>query len=282
MMKTAMVLVLFFCSANFLFAQDLIILKNGSEIKARVLEITPTTIEYRKYDDPVGPVESISKKEVSMVKYENGTKDIMRDKDSAPKKKRMAIERAERSERYEQTADSKPNRIGFFVDPLGFLEFGPMIGAEITLRSKLLIDATLRFIPLGALSYVTEADDNDGNPDRISGLGIGGAVKYLIPSRLGGLFVGGALEFSWWTSYYIQDSPARWQKDKQAIMPLVTAGYKFRLKSGFFITAGGYLGIQIPVVDQWYYTSNGDNTVYQIDKTIEPAGMFELSFGYEF
>jgi hypothetical protein len=278
----ARILILVIGCAGFLFAHDLIILKNGEEIKAKVLEITPTTIEYKKFDDLDGPTVSVPKTEVSMVKYQDGTKDILRDKDSPPKMRRRAVERAEHAERFERAADSKPNRVGFYVNPLGFLEFGPMVGAEFTIKSRFLIDATLRFFPLGALSYVTEATGDDGSPYRIAGLGIGGAFKYLVPSRMGGFFVGGVLEYSWWTSYFAQNTPTEWQRDKEVIMPLATAGYKFRFRSGFFITAGGFLGIQIPILDQWYYTNNGDNTIYLNDKNIEPAGMFELSFGYEF
>jgi hypothetical protein len=267
------VFTLLICCAGFVVAQDLIVLKNGEEIKAKVLQITPTTIEYKKFDDPYGPTVSLPKTEVSMVKYHNGTKDIIKDKNSSPKKK---------ARRYDESSDnSKSNRIGFYVDPLGFLEFGPMIGAEITLKSRFLIDGSLRFFPLGALSYITEADADDGSPYRIVGLGVSGAFKYFVPKRSGGFYIGGALEYSWWTSYFAQGTASEWLRDRVALMPLVTAGYKFRFRSGFFITTGGYLGIQIPLVDQWHYT-NGDNTVRLNDKTIEPAGMLEVSFGYEF
>jgi hypothetical protein len=271
MREAAIVFILFFCSANFLFAQDLIILKNGDEIKAKVLEITPTTVEYKKFGDLDGPSVSIPKTEVSMVKYQDGTKDVIKEKSPSPKNKRRPAE---------SSVNSNSDRIGFYVNPLGFVEFGPMIGTEITIKSRFLIDGSLRFFPLGVLSYVTEATGDDGSPNSISGLGIGGTFKYLFPSRLGGFYVGGVFEYSWWTSYFAQDKPSPWQRDKEVIMQLATIGYKFRFGPGFFINAGGFLGVQIPLVDQWHYS--GDNTIYQNDKTVEPAGMFEASFGYEF
>jgi len=277
MNKLATVFTLLICGATFLFAQDIIVLKNGLEIKGKVLEITPTTIEYKKFDDPDGPTMLVPKSDVSMVKYHDGTRDLLEGKSSSSKRKWRSTERSD-----ERSVDSRPNRIGFYVDPLGFLEFGPMIGTEITIKSRFLIDASLRFFPLGALSYVTEADADDGSPNRIAGLGISGAAKYFHPLRGGGFFVGGALEYSWWTSYYAQDKPAKWQKDEAVIMPLATVGYKFRFRSGFFITTGAYLGIEIPLVDQWYFTSIGDNTIHLNEKTLQPAGMFEVSFGYEF
>jgi len=57
-------------------AQDLIILKNGDEAQAKVLEVTAAEIKYRRFDNPEGPIYTINKSEVFLIKYENGTKDI--------------------------------------------------------------------------------------------------------------------------------------------------------------------------------------------------------------
>lgn len=57
-------------------AQDLITLKNGSDIKSKVLEINLTEIKYKKFDNLNGPIFSISKEDVLIIRYENGTKDI--------------------------------------------------------------------------------------------------------------------------------------------------------------------------------------------------------------
>lgn len=56
---------------------DIIILKNGSEIEAKVLEISTDEIKYKKCDNVDGPTYSIKKSEVFMIKYKNGTKDII-------------------------------------------------------------------------------------------------------------------------------------------------------------------------------------------------------------
>lgn len=55
---------------------DIITLKNGEEINAKVTEIGISEIKYKKCDNLNGPVFSISKVEVFMIKYANGTKDI--------------------------------------------------------------------------------------------------------------------------------------------------------------------------------------------------------------
>ena len=62
--------------ANVLLAQDNIILRTGEEIKAKVQEVGLADIKYKKTDNPTGPLYTILKSDVFMIKYENGTKDV--------------------------------------------------------------------------------------------------------------------------------------------------------------------------------------------------------------
>jgi hypothetical protein len=68
---------LFMClfSLSPIFAQDNIILKNGDELKSKILEVATTEIKYSKFDNPTGPIYTILKSDVFMIKYENGSKD---------------------------------------------------------------------------------------------------------------------------------------------------------------------------------------------------------------
>ena len=59
------------------FAQDFIVLKTGEEIKSKVTEITSNEIKYKKFDNLEGPAYSVNKSTVFMIKYKNGTKDII-------------------------------------------------------------------------------------------------------------------------------------------------------------------------------------------------------------
>lgn len=58
------------------YAQDLIIKKDGSDISVKVLEITITEVKYNKFNNLSGPIFTILKSDVLMIRYENGTKDI--------------------------------------------------------------------------------------------------------------------------------------------------------------------------------------------------------------
>lgn len=55
---------------------DVIVLKNGEEIKALVSEISSGLIKYKICDNPSGQDYTIKKSEVFMIKYINGTKDV--------------------------------------------------------------------------------------------------------------------------------------------------------------------------------------------------------------
>ena len=58
-------------------AQDIITLKNGDEIKAKVTEISSSEIKYKRFDNLEGPTIVIAKSEVFVIKYENGTREVI-------------------------------------------------------------------------------------------------------------------------------------------------------------------------------------------------------------
>jgi hypothetical protein len=54
---------------------DILILRSGEEVSAKVSEITDDLVKYRRCDMPDGPTYSVKKNDVFMIKYSNGTKD---------------------------------------------------------------------------------------------------------------------------------------------------------------------------------------------------------------
>ena len=58
------------------YSQDLIIKKNGDNIKCKVIEISLTEVKYKKFENIDGPIYTLLSKEIESIKYENGTKDI--------------------------------------------------------------------------------------------------------------------------------------------------------------------------------------------------------------
>lgn len=57
-------------------AQDIILKKDGNEIKAKVLEITDQFIKYKDFDFQEGPMRNIKIVDVFMIKYKDGQKEI--------------------------------------------------------------------------------------------------------------------------------------------------------------------------------------------------------------
>jgi len=62
---------------KWLDAQDVLFKKNGEELKVKVLEILQTEVKYKNFDNPDGPVYTISKSDVARIKYANGTDEVI-------------------------------------------------------------------------------------------------------------------------------------------------------------------------------------------------------------
>jgi|GEM_PF-772083 len=91
-----------------LVAQDVILKKDGSEINAKVLEITDQ-IKYKDFDFQSGPTRNVNISEVFMITYENGKKEVFNvsttpTMSSQPRQQQQSRQIATRG--YQQTPDS--------------------------------------------------------------------------------------------------------------------------------------------------------------------------------
>lgn len=75
-MKKLFVFVILIIMAEYSYSQDIIMLRTGDEVKAQIDEVGTNEIRYRKHENLGGPVYSINKADVFMIKYKNGSKDI--------------------------------------------------------------------------------------------------------------------------------------------------------------------------------------------------------------
>ncbi len=60
------------------YGQDIITLKNGEDVKSKILEVGITEVKYKKFDNLEGPSYTLTKAEIFMIKYQNGTKDVFK------------------------------------------------------------------------------------------------------------------------------------------------------------------------------------------------------------
>ena len=65
-------------SSQFIFAQDIILLKSGVKTHAIIRKVGVKTVEYVRYDNQGGPIYEILKEDIFNIKYENGTEDNFR------------------------------------------------------------------------------------------------------------------------------------------------------------------------------------------------------------
>lgn len=76
---SALFLVFLLCIGHVCIAQDIITQRNGGSIRAKVLKVKQYDIEYKLYDNQDGPLHTISKSDVSVITYPNGTTDEFKD-----------------------------------------------------------------------------------------------------------------------------------------------------------------------------------------------------------
>ena len=112
---TVVLLVAGFLAAGFpSFAQDIITKKDGTDIKAKVLEVNENEVKYRRYDYLDGPIFTMLKSEILIVRYENGTTDVFNGKGkSVPVVKsepEPTVEDADDRDRDEMKKDKKDSK----------------------------------------------------------------------------------------------------------------------------------------------------------------------------
>jgi hypothetical protein len=73
-----------------LAAQDIITKKNGDDVKSKVIEITFTEIKYKRFDNLEGPIFTLPKSEILIIRYENGSKDIFNQEKSDSQQNSLA------------------------------------------------------------------------------------------------------------------------------------------------------------------------------------------------
>jgi hypothetical protein len=74
-MKYILLFILFICSSNITKAQDTLSTRYGESILVIVIEVGTSEVKYKKLDNLNGPVFSMLKSDLLMIKYENGTKE---------------------------------------------------------------------------------------------------------------------------------------------------------------------------------------------------------------
>ena len=118
------------------FAQDIVILKNGTSIDAKVLEVDDNSVRYKKFNNPDGPTYTAKKETISEIRYKNGSKEIFNQaKATSPDKNPNSV----------WWTKARETKLGFWMDPLGLAQWGPMVGVVIRMGTNFDIKAYVRY-----------------------------------------------------------------------------------------------------------------------------------------
>ena len=284
-MKKAILAVLFLLAGGIysLFAQDIITLLNGNEIKAKVIEISSTEIRYKNYDNLDGPTIVLGKAEIFAIAYENGTREVINalaDGEVNGSEKGVSADE-------EAPKLAYPSKIAFglYVNPSGFLLFGPMAGLSLT-TNRVITNLHMRLPQLGLLT--PSLNTYNGAIDNSGGIGVGLGINYFHASPKGGLYAGIMVEY--WTTQYSFDSgdPLDYwyadTADTREIAYCVNIGYRWIFSPGIFINLGGYVGATTNIYYEYAYKDEfwvEQSKNYTDGRTIF-FGMVDLAIGFNF
>jgi hypothetical protein len=148
---------------------DLIVMRSGEEVRAKVLEVSSTVIKYKRCDLTDGPMYTINKSEVFMVKYPNGTKDMMPEPTTTRE-----------SPTYNSTNQAPVSKKDKKLEPFALIGFlAVIVGIFLPLGLGLLI------VLAGIIMCIVGITKVANNPNKLKGKGL--AITGLVI----GLVIGG-------------------------------------------------------------------------------------------
>ena len=111
MKQLLLAVLLLFTSFSYSQECDLLILKDGSEISVLITELRLTEIAYKKCDNLNGPLYVVRNQEVFMIKYKNGTSQVIKSEETS--ENTLAVSMKEK--RVKDKVFFEPKR--FYVEP---------------------------------------------------------------------------------------------------------------------------------------------------------------------
>lgn len=160
--------------------------------------------------------------------------------------------------------------VALLINPLGILQFGPIVQMEFRTGSGFVLGPHIRFAGFGLLTHIV----NDYEETDLSSMAVGFGFKGLIgpSSRPHKFFIGAMTEYGWgggkdedyWETEY----------SNKYISLIANAGYRWRFQSGMFLNLGAFLGAAFIFEDKSNFVDYGNSVI--------PFAMIDLSFGWEF
>lgn len=302
-MKKIVFILVCFLMALPMMAQDIIIFTNGTEVEAKVTEVSDSEVKYKTFNNQTGPTWVKKTSEIFMIRYENGTKQTF-----TTEKKSQDSQPARNSEpRYSEVSPVQPvtpqlknrsinGQTCFTIE----IKEGPNYMFLEPDNNRVHSTKGIRWTPSfsGFVEYYPTSMNEKNNPFAGIGIGVqyasrGGKItKYFNPSpftfdlrylcirpafclRDDVAFMRVAPEFSFITSaeemcdYYEEPVDGKGETNS----PILGFIYELGLYLGKYVTIGTYL--------EWSGIAlNGDNYGLMAEKTFaEPGYTYNFTFG---
>lgn len=140
MRKLLLTLILALSASVYASAHDVIVKLNGEQIQAMVIEVSDSTVKFKRMDDPNGPVYVFNTSDIQYISYENGRVEVYNEARPEPKEPKYYAQRYDvryKDIKYMYSPRDYVGRIGDPYDPIltGVTSFfipglGQCIGGE--------------------------------------------------------------------------------------------------------------------------------------------------------
>jgi hypothetical protein len=229
-------------------ALDIIVLTDGNKIEAKVEEITPTEIKFRRFGNMNYPLVTINRNDVYSIMYEDGTIEFYNTVPAPPAAQVPYIPSIPTVNISSPVLDPYKFYWGLSVEPAGFLSGGPSVTAEFS-KGTFNMTVSANF-PTLVLNSKAEG----------FGMGLGVSTNYVFQSRIGGLYIGAMLAWSafpYLATFTNPYSSYNWQTDsytRQDVQEKTTAhnfilalnaGYRFVTASRMYFRTGASIGVSL-------------------------------------
>ena len=280
-------------SPLFASAQDVITLKSGDEIQAKVTEVGQTEVKYKRFDNPDGPTYTVNKSDIFMVKYQNGQKDVFKDEQPAQNNVSTSKENDDDGEFWElhYWTNQRIAGISLFADLGGFGFTGPRAGLEFRYR-RFWANAFYKYGSIGAMNSVyLDSYRTDDPPQGLKGNGVGFTVKFLFPFKNSNsaMHIGVINEWGFYSCYFDgfydgEQFHLDWDVDVGSTG--LGLGYSYHIDKGFYFTLGGYFGVSVfnRIYENDFYDPYSRTNFHGIgsDNWVDFFGIAEVTLGWEF
>jgi hypothetical protein len=213
-------------------AQDIIILKDGNTIAAKVSEISTTEIRYKRFDNLDGPTIVIPADKVLSIRYQNGTQEIINaDTKTGQKNKPVDTTPPLDPDKFIFAMNVNPGGIFNLVPAPSFcFEFG---------KGHFNSEVHLIFPILGGFGGL--ATFNYFWPNRVGGFYLGGGIGYIVATV--GEYYSEPYEVSYGEYKRTEYREYYYYTTTGIFTAGLNIGWKFVTRPGIYFRTGAYLGI---------------------------------------